>query len=477
MFFNQFGGFGGGASMGVAPLSENTAHYVALEIEKGASDVVVRKAYRMLAMKHHPDKGGDPEKFKEISKAYEILSDPVARKNYDDGCGENASVPGASDIFTSMFGAKTRRRTDDVVLDIHVSLNELYVGCAKKISIQRKIINRQDGVVKMCPQCGGKGVKVEVLRMGSMLQQIQTQCGACGGLGKTCGYLSEQTDVQVFIPRGALDGHRIVCQGLTDECLDSDPGDLVFVVRQLPHASFVRRNNDLYIRKEISIIEALCGFDIEVEHLDGRCLAVKSPSGEIVHLSEKVDPSNPPSTWETFEDQDCTMNTVAEAATDNVEVLRRACEKDLREKGIQSDAFVVVGKKGYFKQGTAEEVSETKVAAPGKTLHLCKPHAQCMLYAIEAEGMPISSNTCMKGNLFLDLTLSLPTSIADDTLTKLRALLPAPLNRRSSDDLDECEAILMDSIKSYGAYANLRQPDDDPQPLRSEVRGPECPQQ
>jgi DnaJ family protein A protein 2 len=476
MFFHQFGGFGGGVPRG-APVSENTSLYAALEIEKGATDADVKKAYRHLAMKHHPDKGGDPEKFKEISKAYETLSDPVARKRYDLGGGEQSAVPDPGDIFSSLFGTKSRKRTDDVVQDLRVTLEEIYAGCTKKISIRRKIINRQDGAVKTCAACSGKGVRVEVLRMGAMLQQIQTQCVSCGGLGKTCGYLDVQTDVEIYVPRGASEGHKIYCRGLTDEILDSDPGDVVLIVRQIPHASFVRRNIDLYITRQLSLIEALGGFEIGVSHLDGRRMLVKSPSGDVVHLTEKVDLSSPTVTWETLEGCDCASATVAEAATEDVEILRRACEKELNQRGIHCEAFVVADGKAYFKGGTADEAKASKTACPKKSLHVRTRGRPCMKYAVEGEGMPLVSNPSLKGNLFLELELVLPASIEGDALEKLRQLLPAPLEGKGSEEAEECEAVLLDCVKSYEAYSNLKSTEDDPPPHRSEARGPGCHQQ
>jgi len=477
MFFHQFGGFGGGIPRG-APVSESTSLYAALEIERSATDADVKKAYRHLAMKHHPDKGGDPEKFKEISKAYETLSDPVARKRYDAGGGEHTGAPDPGDIFSSLFGSKSRKRTEDVIRDLRVTLEELYVGCTKKMTLRRKIVNRNEGAVKTCASCSGNGVRVEVLRMGAMLQQIQTQCGACGGLGKTCGYLEEDTVVDIYVPRGASEGHKIYCRGLTDEILDSDPGDVVFVVRQLPHASFVRRNSDLYIPRDISLIEALGGFAIGVSHLDGRHLVVKSSSGTTVRLSEKIDPSVRTASWETLEDCDCASATVAEAATDDLNVLRNACEQELKQRGILSEAFVVEGRKAYFKQGTADEARGAKTACPGKTLHVRSRGRPCMKYAVQGEGMPLLSNPSLKGNLFLELELVLPESIEGDVLEKLRQLLPPATPRETgSEEVEECEAVLLDCLKSYEAYSNLKTSEDDPPLHRSENRGPECRQQ
>ena len=477
MFFHQFGGIGGGVPRG-APLSENTALYESLEIEKGSTDAEVKKAYRNLAMKHHPDKGGDPEKFKEISKAYETLSDPVARKRYDSGGGQQSAVPDPGDIFSSLFGTKSRKRSEDVVRDLRVTLEEVYVGCTKKIAIKRKIVNRQEGAVKVCAACSGNGVRVEVLRMGAMLQQIQTQCAPCKGLGKTCGYLDVQTEVEIYVPRGAAEGHKICCRGLTDEILDSDPGDVVLVVRQIPHAVFVRQNSDLYVTRRISLIEALGGFEIRLSHLDGRHLLVKSPSGNVVRLSEKVDLSAPKLTWETLEGCDCALATIAEAATDDVEVLRQACEKELNQRGIHCEAFVVADGKAYFKQGTADEAKASKTGCPEKIWHVRTRGGPCMKYAVEGEGMPLVSNPSLKGNLFLELELVLPASIDGVVLEKLRELLPAPLAEKESEEGEECKAVLLDCVKSYDAYSNLKAAEEDPPLHRSDAKvGPGCHQQ
>jgi DnaJ family protein A protein 2 len=452
MFFHQFGE---GAQRG-APVCENTAFYETLKIEKGASDADVKKAYRQLAMKHHPDKGGDSEKFKEVTKAYETLSDPVSRSKYDAGGGEQ----GGGDIFSSMFGAKQRKVTQDAVQILKVTLEDIYRGCTKKFEIKRKILNRAKGAVKPCTQCQGRGMCVQVLRVGPMVQQIQTQCAACGGLGKTCDFSEEKRMLEVYVPRGAPDGHRIVFRGMTDEHPDADPGDVVFLVRQLPHASFVRKTHDLYVQKRIGLVEALCGFQIELSHLDGRSLFVKSPVGKTLHLAEKVDPANPLPMWEVFEDFDCTLPNAAEAETDNIDALKKACETQLKAKGVESEAFVLVGKKAYFKQRTAQEAIAAKTPSRGKTLHVRMPAAPCMMYAIRGEGMPVFSNPLLKGNFFVELTLDLSVEVSDDAKEKLRELLPAPLNGPSTSVSEDCEAILIDCVASHAAYKSM-QPEDD----------------
>merc|ERR1719326_1092345 len=166
--------------------------YKLLEVEKNANDSEIKKAYRKLAVKHHPDKGGDPEKFKEITRAYEGLSDSDKRSKYDkygeEGLEDGGGGGDPSDIFEAFFGGGGRRggggrkkqKTKDVVQPINVTLEQLYNGQTKKMAITRQVIDKKKGVQE-CSDCGGRGVKVEVIRMGPMIQQMQSACGACGG--------------------------------------------------------------------------------------------------------------------------------------------------------------------------------------------------------------------------------------------------------------------------------------------------------
>merc|ERR1719428_1684600 len=132
---------GGGSRRGSKKDADTTKFYKLLEVEKGADTPEIKKAYRKLAVKHHPDKGGDPEKFKEITRAYEVLSDSEKRSKYDRG-GEDAldnDGGDASDIFESFFGGggrrggggRKRQKTKDVQQPLKVTLEQLYCGATK----------------------------------------------------------------------------------------------------------------------------------------------------------------------------------------------------------------------------------------------------------------------------------------------------------------------------------------------------------
>lgn len=154
-----FEGFGGGmpGGGGGRPQSDNTKFYKLLGVEKDASEQELKKAYRKAAIKNHPDKGGDVEKFKEISTAYEVLSDPQKRQMYDqygedaiknDGQGMGGGVD-PFDIFNSFFGGgggqRRQQKTQDVMHKLSVPLEELFVGSTKKLALNRHIADGQVG--------------------------------------------------------------------------------------------------------------------------------------------------------------------------------------------------------------------------------------------------------------------------------------------------------------------------------------------
>merc|ERR1719414_2310535 len=152
---------------------DTTKFYKLLEVDKDASEADIKKAYRKMAIKHHPDKGGDPEKFKEITRAYEVLSDSEKRSKYDRFGEEGLDGDGGgdpSDIFESFFGGgrrgggggRRRQKTKDVVQPLKCTLEQLYGGQTKKMAITRQVIDKQKGVVS-CRECDGRGVRVQVV--------------------------------------------------------------------------------------------------------------------------------------------------------------------------------------------------------------------------------------------------------------------------------------------------------------------------
>merc|ERR550532_1537864 len=466
------GGFPGGRGGRSSKPVDTTAFYKTLEVDKGASEPDIKKAYRKLAVKHHPDKGGDPEKFKEITKAYEVLSDPEKRAKYDKFGEEGLDGDGGgdpTDIFEAFFGGggrrggggggRKRQKTKDVVQPMKVTLEQIYNGQTKKMAITRKVIDKQRGVQE-CSICDGRGVKVEVIRMGPMIQQMQSQCGACGGQGKSFKTKSEKEILEVPIQKGTPDNHKIPFREMADEHPDADTGDVIFIVKQTEHAEFKRRGADLFLERKISLAEALCGFELEVTHLDGRKLIIKSSPGEIVRpMAQGFDPmadTDNKMEWEVMEDFDCPgIDNVAQADTTDVDTLKKACETQLKRKGIDVGVFVVDSHRAYFKTGSREEILAAKKPRRGCTMYLLQDqnalNPMRIMKAVKGEGMPTYKNPFVHGNLFLILNIQFPDSLDTDTQGKLRELLPPPLNAPSGKSDEEHVVTDIDPVASYNA--------------------------
>ena len=302
---------------------DNSKFYDALGVSKTADAAEIKKAYRKAAIKNHPDKGGDPEKFKEVTAAYEVLSDPEKREIYDqygeeglkDGMGGGG---GGSpfDIFEAMFGGNPfgpggggrssrgsrQRKGEDVVHGLKVSLEDLYNGITKKLSLAKNVLcpkcdgkGSKSGASGHCGTCKGSGVRVVVRQIApGMVQQMQTVCNECRGSGQVisekdkCGQCHGQKVVQekkvleVHIDKGMVNNQKIVFQGEADEAPGTVPGDIVFVVQEKEHATFKRKGPDLFLEKDITLVEALCGFQMTVTHLDKRQLVISTNEGDVV---------------------------------------------------------------------------------------------------------------------------------------------------------------------------------------------------
>ncbi|XP_021892668.1 dnaJ protein homolog ANJ1 [Carica papaya] len=373
--------------------SDNTRYYEILGVSKNASPEDLKKAYKKAAIKNHPDKGGDPEKFKELAHAYEVLSDPEKREIYDqfgedalkEGMGGGGPAHDPFDIFQSFFGGspfgggssrgRRQRRGEDVVHPLKVSLEDLYLGTSKKLSLSRNVIcskcngkGSKSGNSTKCGGCGGSGMKVSIRHLGpSMIQQMQHPCNECKGTGEIISdkdrcpqckgekVVLEKKVLEVIVEKGMQNGQKITFPGEADEAPDTVTGDIVFVLQQKEHPKFKRKGEDLFFEHTLSLTEALCGFQFVLTHLDGRQLLIKTNPGEVV----------------------------------------------------KPDSFK----------------------------------------AINEEGMPLYQRPFMKGKLYIHFTVDFPDFLTPDQIKALEAVLPPrPLSQMTDMELDECEETTLHDV-------------------------------
>lgn len=254
--------------------------YEVLGISKDASPEDVKKAYRKLALKHHPDRGGDPEQFKKVQEAYEVLSDPKKRQNFDQfGSADAPPAFNPNDIFSQMFGGAFGgqhgpvRRTDYTHV-ITISLEDSYRGLVKNLKIQ--ITKPCLACRRECPHCRGRGQKQ--VQMGPMV--FTNPCDACQGQGssaagcQTCNFKakkSENLNLELKIPAGIEEGTSIVAHGLGEQPNrpGDEPGNIIFKIKITDHPQLLRMGKDLVFHTKISFIDSVNGKIIQVPHFDG----------------------------------------------------------------------------------------------------------------------------------------------------------------------------------------------------------------
>lgn len=269
-------------------------------------------------MKHHPDKNpGNKEaesKFKDLGEAMEILGDEKKRKTYDThglkAAREGSTPMEGTDIFEHLFGFGRQRgpaKTEDTVHELSVTLEDLYKGKTTKLQVTRDKLcvkchgkGVKEGAQSAdCSKCGGRGVVLIQKQIGpSMIQRMQTHCPDCQGRGEIikdsdrCAQCNgkkvakDRKILEVFIDKGMRHGQKITFAGEADEAPNMEAGDVIFVVSEVKHQLFTRKGSDLFMEKEITLIEALCGFEFKFRHLDDREILVKSQASKTVKPNE-----------------------------------------------------------------------------------------------------------------------------------------------------------------------------------------------
>jgi molecular chaperone DnaJ len=319
-------------------------YYKILGVDKNASAEEIKKTFRELAHKYHPDKqGGSAEKFKEINEAYQVLGNPEKRQQYDQfgttfeqaqGQGGFSGFDGFRDFsgfangfdfsdlgdmfgFGDIFGGgrkKTRAsRGRDIEVEMQIDFREAVFGAEKVLELYKPSICEKCGgsgtdpqsKISTCSNCGGSGRVQQIQRTFFGSFQTVTTCPACGGEGKKAekeckecrgsGVVRASKKIKIKIPAGVDNGETIKISGEGEAGKrGGKPGDLFINFKVKPDREFKRQGNDILSKIGISFTQAALGDKIEVETLDGKIKLTIPPgtqSGQIFRLKEKGVPS------------------------------------------------------------------------------------------------------------------------------------------------------------------------------------------
>ena len=324
-------------------MAEKRDYYEVLGVGKTATADEIKKAYRKMAVKYHPDKNpGDKaaeEKFKEAAEAYEVLSDPQKRQRYDQfghaGMGGASGFGGGGmnmeDIFSqfgdlfsewgmggggfsSFFGGGSRgggqrvRRGSDLRVRVRVTLEEIATGVDKKIKV-KKLVNcshcngsgSADGNVETCPNCHGTGRVVSAQRGIFGMMQVQSECPNCHGEGKIIknkcthchgeGVVREEEIIEIHIPAGVAGGMQIPVPGKGNAAPHGGVnGDLLVMIDEERNPELIRDGNDLIHNLNLPVTTCLLGGEVEVPTIDGRVkikIAPGTHAGKVLRLRGK----------------------------------------------------------------------------------------------------------------------------------------------------------------------------------------------
>ena len=276
-----------------------TSLYDVLDVSNKATDVEIKKAYRKLAIKHHPDKGGDQELFQKISNAYTILSDKDQRESYDtygdSGLDQGVSgsqQPNATDLFNQLFAhmsgtgstfgdmfgnmsQQKQQRTPTKSKTIQVSLQDICTGKKKVFSINHKRYDQTKLVC--CVQCRGTGTRITVQKMGFFTQQQRVSCVTCSGSGYesnsiTSAMIDTTEQIELELPVGCPCGFHFLFKDKGVQDVGKKTSHLLLCVTYAKHKLFTTNPGtlDLHMTIDINLTDSLGGFTKTIEHPDGR---------------------------------------------------------------------------------------------------------------------------------------------------------------------------------------------------------------
>jgi molecular chaperone DnaJ len=309
-------------------MSDKRDYYEVLGVSKDAAETEIKKAYRKMALKYHPDKNeGDPaaeEKFKEAAEAYEVLSNNEKKARYDQfghaGMGGAGGFGGGGmnmddifsqfgDIFGGAFGGGSFGgsrggsrvvRGSNLRVKMKLTLEEIANGVEKKIKVN-KLVNAKGVTFKSCQTCNGTGriTRVSQTFLGAM--QTQSACNACRGAGKMIdkkpanadgnGLVRQEEVIEIDIPAGVIEGMQLSVTGKGNAGpFDGVPGDLIVAIEEIAHDDLRRDEEHLHYDAYVNFVDAVLGTSLEIPTVGGKAKIKIEPgtqSGKVLRLKGK----------------------------------------------------------------------------------------------------------------------------------------------------------------------------------------------
>jgi molecular chaperone DnaJ len=251
-------------------------YYKILEVEEKASADEIKKSYRTLSKKYHPDvNSGGEEQFKEIAEAYEVLSNPEKKTKYDNSKLNPFNGTSYEEMFSQMFGGggnqfrqQMRKNAPDKIIKVQVSPVESYLGVNKELHYVKnnhcQVCNGSGGEQQMCGTCKGQGFEIKTFGTGFMVQHIRSACNTCGGRGYTLihkcygcggqGVKSGTNNINITLPRGVDSGQFLKVENVGD-FKNGEYGDLVIQVELVNKDGYEKMNNDLIYNLYLNLEE------------------------------------------------------------------------------------------------------------------------------------------------------------------------------------------------------------------------------
>jgi len=278
------------------------SYYDVLKVPVTATPDEIKKAYRELAKQHHPDKGGDESRFKEIANAFETLSDPIKRMQYDSpsSTGFDHSYDPFS-VFNQFFNDRSShgtKRNKTQHCDYSISLQDIYTGKQTKLSVTRqdkcKSCNAKGGTgVTACAPCGGSGMLYKHMQMAHVVHRMSQPCHVCKGSGSTLKnkcqvclgdcIVKNTHVVEFYIPPSSPETSTFFLSGAGDYNMKTcSYSDIVVRLKPKAHPRMKRKGDDLYMSHIITLCEALCGIEFAFSHLDSNTYVISSPAQTVI---------------------------------------------------------------------------------------------------------------------------------------------------------------------------------------------------